>query len=360
MTRPEGDSGIRLDPEALKRFADLIRSHRGKRISERGIWDAFGRAFPHRPMGQMERQWLRAALDVLATQGLVEFPAARSSYWDRSMDPVLPQMVTRVEAPAPRDDAWRRLPWHPELAWVPVIAYLSQDQVLFLRRVHEGLVNGWFRIPAPLRYRSLQLTGHEKRLEQHLGTTLFGEGRLSPQMLNFYHDVLPLAWERVGPGGRVLVFENSAPFSVARAVLSGMDRPPYGIVAYGGGRAFTESVEYLRTLRCEIASIDYVGDLDEPGLKIAIGARETARRAGGLPDVRPAPGLHAVMLSAARQFGHPAGWRDLKRTELADPAAAEFLPADVRRPVVQMIAAGRRIPEEVLGPQEMYAAWADV
>ena len=357
MTRAELDPGVRLDPEALKTFAELVRSHRGKRILERGIWDAFGRAFPHRPMGRMEREWLRAALAALAAEGVVEFPAERSSYWDRSMEPVLPQMVTRVELPAPRDDAWRRLPWHPGLAWVPEIAHLSPDQVFFLRRVHEGLVHGWFRTPAPLRYRSLQLTGHEKRLEQHLGTALFGDGRLCPEMLNFYHDVLPLAWERVGSGGKVLVFENSAPFSVARAVLSAMDRPPYDIVAYGGGRAFVESVEYLRTIGCEVTSIDYVGDLDEPGLKIALGARESARRAGVLPEVRPAPGLHAMMLTAASQFGHPAGWKDLKRTGLADPCAAEFLPDDVRPPVVEMIAAGRRIPEEVLGPQEMLASW---
>ena len=353
-------TGVRLEAEALKAFADLIRSRPGRRISEKEIWGAFGRAFPHRPMGRAEREWLRAALDALVADGVVEFPAARSPYWDRSMEPVLPQKVRRIEAPAPRDDAWRHLPWHPELAWVPDVPRLSPDQVHFLRRVHEGLVGGWFRTPAPLRYRSLQLTGHEKRLEQHLGTAVFGSGRLSPEMLGLYRDVLPLAWERVGPGGRVLVFENSAPFSVARSILSAMDSPPYGIVAYGGGRAFVDSVEYLRTLGCEVTAIDYAGDLDEPGLRIALAARETARRAGGLPDLGPAPGLHAMMLRAAEQFGRPAGWRDPKRTGLADPSAADFLPDDVRPRVVEMIAAGRRIPEEVLGPQEMRALWADV
>jgi hypothetical protein len=234
---------------------------------------------------------------------------------------------------------------------------LADDQVYFLRRIQAALVDGSLRTPAPLRYRSLQLTGDEKRLERHMTTVLFSEGRLTGEMLNLYQDVLPLAWERVGPGGAVLVFENSAPFSVARGVLSTMERPPYGIIAYGSGRCFTQSVEHLLSIGCGVSSIEYVGDLDEPGLEIAKGAQETARRTGALPVVRPAVGMHRMMLDAAERFGHLNGWPDLKRTGLSDPSVGDFLPADVRTRVLEIIAAGRRIPEEVLGPEEMHAAW---
>jgi hypothetical protein len=351
-------STVALDPDRVARFAELLRAHRGKRIPEKEIWDAFAKAFPYRPMGAAERGWLRSALDALAEEGVLALPAERSAYWDRSMDPPLPQLVTRIDARAQRLESWRGDTWHPFLSWVPGMPRLAEDQVYFLHRIQDALVDGSLRTPAPLRYRSLQLTGDEKRLERHMSTVLFGEGRLSVEMLNLYHDVLPLAWERVGPGSAVLVFENSAPFSVARSVLSAMESPPYGIVAYGAGRCFIQSVEHLHSIGCEVSSIDYVGDLDEPGLEIAKGAQETARRTGVLPIVRPAPGLHRMMLDAAERFGHPNGWPDLKRTGLIDPSAADVLPVDVQSRVLGIIAAGHRIPEEVLGPEEMRAAWA--
>lgn len=351
-------STVALDPDRVARFAELLRAHRGKRIPEKEIWDAFAKAFPYRPMGVPEREWLRSALDALAEVGVLALPAERSTYWDRSMDPPLPQLVTRIDAPVQRSTSWRGDTWHPLLSWVPGMPRLAEDQVYFLRRIQDALVDGSLRTPAPLRYRSLQLTGDEKRLERHMTTVLFGEGRLSVGMLNLYHDVLPLAWERVGPGGAVLVFENSAPFSVARGVLSAMERPPYDIVAYGAGRCFIQSVEHLLYIGCELSSIDYVGDLDEPGLEIAIGAAETARRTGALPTVRPAPGMHRMMLEAADRFGRPNGWPDLKRTGLGNPSVAGALPVDVRARVLEIIEAGCRIPEEVLGPEEMQAAWS--
>jgi hypothetical protein len=350
-------STVALDPDRVAHFAELLRAHRGKRIPEKEIWDAFAKAFPYRPMGAAERGWLRSALDALAEAGVLALPAERSTYWDRSMDPPLPQLITRIDAPVQRRESWRGDTWHPFLSWIPGMPRLAEDQVYFLHRIQDALVDGSLRTPAPLRYRSLQLTGDEKRLERHMTTVLFGEGRLSLEMLNLYHDVLPLAWERVGPGGAVLVFENSAPFSVARSVLSAMENPPYGIVAYGAGRCFIQSVEHLLSIGCEVSSIDYVGDLDEPGLEIAKGAQETARKTGVLPIVCPAPGLHKMMLDAAERFGHPHGWPDAKRTGLSNPSAADVLPADIRSRVLEIIAVGRRIPEEVLGPEEMKAAW---
>lgn len=350
-------STVILDPNRVGRFAEILRAHRGKRIPENEIWDAFAQAFPYRPMGVAEREWLRSALNALADEGVLTLPAERSTYWDRSIDPPLPQLVTRIDAPVQRSESWRGDAWHPLLSWVSGMPRLAEDQVFFLQRIQDALVAGSLRTPAPVRYRSLQLTGDEKRLERHMTTVLFGEGRLSVEMLNLYHDVLPLAWERVGPGGAVLVFENSAPFSVARDVLSAMERPPYGIVAYGAGRCFIQSVEHLLSINCEVSSIDYVGDLDEPGLEIAKGAGETARRTGALPVLRPALGLHKMMITAAERFGHANGWPDPKRTSLANPSAADVLPPDVRSRVLAVIAAGHRIPEEVLGPEEMRAVW---
>jgi hypothetical protein len=306
----------------------------------------------------MEREWLHAALEALRGRGLIAYPSERSHLWDGRAHPVLPKVITRVEARLAAHESWRSHPWHPRLAWVPTLARLTRDQEFFLRRVHEGLVEGWFERPAPLRYRSLQLTGWEKRLEAHMGTTLFGEGRLSVELLGFYTVVLPLAWERVQAGGRVIAFENKEPFIVARAVLQALVAPPYDIVAFGGGRGFEQSVEHLCTIGCPITRLDYVGDLDEPGLDIAARAAEIVRRSGGLPHLRPAPGMHAMMLQAAERFGHAGGWPDPESRKPASPEAITWIPDQVRITVERIVRSGRRIPEEVLGPEEMRKVWA--
>lgn len=265
-------------------------------------------------------------------------------------------MVTRIAERAAVDESWRALPWHPRLAWEPDLPRLGTDQVAFLRRVHEGLVEGWFERPAPLRYRSLQLTGDDKRLEALLGTVLFGEGRRSLETIGAYTVVLPLAWERVQEGGRVIVFENKEPFIVARTVLQEMQDPPYDIVAFGGGRDFEQSVAHLTTIDCAISLLDYVGDLDESGLDIACRARQDGL-AAGLPEIRPAAGMHASMLRAAAAFGHPQGWPEEKHRRSVGPEAVGWLPTDVHAVALAILGAGCRVPEEVLGPAEMREVW---
>jgi hypothetical protein len=346
-------TGPHLSEQAVDRLADVLGRQRGKRIRWSSIWACFAEAFPHRPKGHLERQLLHAALERLRERGLIEFPAERSHLWDGSAQPLLPQMVTRIEQRAAVDESWRALPWHPRLAWVPDLPRLSTDQVAFLRRVHEGLVERWFDRPAPLRYRSIQLTGDDKRLEALLGTVLFGEGRLNLEMIGAYTVVLPLAWERVQEGGRVIAFENKEPFIVARTVLHEMRDPPYDIVAFGGGRGFEQSVAHLTTIDCPITVLEYVGDLDEPGLEIASRAADAALRADRLPPLLPAPGVHAVMLDAAAALGHPSGWPDSENRRTMREEALTWLPDSVRGRVQQMLSARRRVPEEVLGPAEM-------
>lgn len=346
-------TGPYLSEDAVTRFADLLGRQRGKRIRWSSIWACFAEAFPHRPKGHPERQLLQGALERLRERGLIEFPAARSHLWDASAQPLLPQMVTRIEQRAAVDESWRSLPWHPRLVWVPDLPRLSADQVAFLRRVHKGLVEGWFARPAPLRYRSLQLTGDDKRLEALVGTAFFAEGRLSLEMIGAYTVMLPLAWERVQEGGRVIVFENKEPFIVARTALQEMQDPPYDIVAYGGGRGFEQSVAHLATIDTGVTALDYVGDLDEPGLDIATRAAEAALRTVRLPPLRPAPGAHGVMLDAAEALGQSNGWPDAdSRTSVSEEALA-WVPASVRGRVEHVIRSRRRIPEEVLGPVEM-------
>jgi hypothetical protein len=137
---------------------------------------------------------LVATLEALEARGMLRLPAEGGRRWDRSTLPSVPTSIEIVREPLPRSSThWRRFPWHPSLQWVLDRRRLSPEQVLFLERVQRGLVNGDFLEPAPLKYRSLQLTGHEKRLSHLTRGALFGEGRLTLDLVGCLPETLPLA-----------------------------------------------------------------------------------------------------------------------------------------------------------------------
>ena len=275
------------------------------------------------------------------------------------MEPAVPTSVDLArDQPSRSTFAWRTFPWHPCLQWVPRCRTLSRRQVEFLRRVHEGFVNGTLREPAPLKYRSLQLTGDEKMLASLANTSLFGPSRLTLELLACLPDALPLAWEAVGDGDRMLIFENAGPFAVARRVLSGLPDRPYDLIAYGGGKSVLAALGHIKTLERKVASIHYVGDLDDAGLEIAWGLRGRSEDLG-LPSITPAVELHRQMLLAADSFGHPQGWPSKKRfSDVERLRILDVLSSDVRVRVESILKQGHRIPEEVLGPDELRTAWS--
>jgi hypothetical protein len=213
-----------------------------------------------------------------------------------------------------------------------------------------------------MKYRSLQLTGDEKRLSAWMKTSLFGPGRLTHSMLGFLPDVLPLAWEPVGRGDRMIVFENAGAFFVARGVLRNSEDPPFDLVAYGGGRSIAASLEHLLTIDPRPTHISYVGDLDCAGLEIADAARARAITLG-LPTLVLSSDLYRAMLAAADALGAPEGWPARPLRNVSAGAAnrlVQGLAEDLRPTVATMLQHGRRIPEEVLGPSEMREAFIEV
>jgi hypothetical protein len=346
-----------IEEEKLALFVRLIENDESVRVDRDRLWRALGRVFPHRNSGTGERELLLVVLRELEERGLLRMPSLHGRRWDRTMEPAVPtsvDLVHRVDAPRRFD--WRGFPWHPRLHWIAALRSPSDEQLAFLNRVHEGLVNGAFLEPAPFKYRSLQLTGHEKRLATLAKTSLFSRGRLTLDLLGCLPDTLPLAWEAIGrvEQGRVVIFENAGPFEVARRVLVGMANPPYDIVAYGGGRSIVAGLAHLLTIGQVIRAIDYVGDLDAAGLEIAVATRARSLKLA-LPQVRAAAMLHRAMIAAARQFGHAEGWPAGQTLPVAD-RILDFVPEDLRNAVSRLLKRGQRIPEEVLGPAEMRGA----
>jgi hypothetical protein len=349
---------IDLAPDRLDVFLQRLEAHPAARIEWDAIWGAFHDAFPGRPTGPEGRLWLLTALQHAQAHGIIAFPSNRGNRWDRAVRPHLPRSVDKVVEDQPVLDArWRRDPWHPMLAWVADLPSVSTGTLTFLRRVQAGLVRGEFATPAPLKYRSLALTGNEKRLGKLITTKLFGNGRLSLELLGCLPESLPLAWAPVGPSARAIVFENAEPFTIAHRLLLGRADAPYGVVAYGGGNAVAKSIAWLTTIGRRVEAVHYVGDLDRPGLDFANAAARAAE-AAGLPPLIAAPGVHAAMLRAAATFGFPSGWIYAEGdAPTGDSERLAFLPMDIRPDVAKVLEGGRRIPEEVLGPAELSTVW---
>jgi hypothetical protein len=237
--------------------------------------------------------------------------------------------------------------------------HLSQEYEVFLKHVQQALREETLQRQAPMKYRSLQLTGDEKRLGDLVQTLLFRPGRLSLELLGCAPDIPPLALEEIGTSNVALVFENAAAFRTASQVLKQYRCPPYGMLGFGAGRGFERSILHFQFIKRHIVRIEYVGDLDRPGLHIARGAARLAQTEG-LPPVIPAYGLHRAMFTSIQQFGHPEGLEYQEKERREDPGDEElvsWLPEDVRMECLAMIQAGRRIPEEVLGPDELQTVW---
>jgi len=335
-----------------------LRETASTRISNELLWSAFARAFPYRPAGPSERALLLRVLRALEAQGTIALPPQHGTRWDRSIVPAVPTGIDLARNTEPTPSlAWRTFPWHPALQWVSQCRSLSAEQVRFLERVHEGFVERRFDELVPLKYRSLQLTGDEKRLAALTLTSLFGDGRLNLEQLGCQLEPIPLAWEPVGDGDRMLIFENADPFAIARRVLAVLPVRPYDMVAYGSGQILSAGLAYLGTLDQPPRSLRYVGDIDHAGLEIAAIAQTRCSQLG-LPPLLPATELHRAMLRAAAAFGHPDGWPSAECYTLAETVQlVQVLDADVREHVTRVLRAGRRIPEEVLGPAEFRAAW---
>lgn len=344
----------------LNDFARRLARQPRRTVDRRTLWAAFAKAFPGRPQGIDEHRWLLVALQELQRRELIQLPSERGKRWDRSGPIAVPTSVDLVRPKSERNERqWTDFPWHPALHWVADLRTLTSENEAFLRNVHQGLVNGLFATPAPLKYRSLQLTGDEKRLASLMKTRLFGNGRLGLDLLGCYRESPPLAVTDVSPLPSIIIFENAGPFTVARGVLEELPAPPYGMVGYGGGRTVTASIAYLRSLSRPVERVFYVGDLDWEGLAIACALQKEARKMG-LPIPEPAPGIHELMLTVAGRFGHPTGWpcpqRSYRGPDKSD-TSLRFLPTALQCPVNRILSQGRRVPEEVLGPGELCSVW---
>ncbi len=234
---------------------------------------------------------------ALAAEGWVELKPVRYK----------PHLLERISIPLADEERWRaafgfvppsddearcirEFPWHARLA------FLSEARLNIsfteLRQLHEFLAtDATKRDLVPIKERSLQIFGDEKRLDALLTSALF-----RPERLDLERDLRcevvgePLPWKR-GPAGTghqpILVLENTATWhSYCRW---NVEQKQFSAVVYGCGNRFVDGVSSLADIFAELGGARrtlYFGDLDRRGLEIP---QEASRRAigFGLPAIEP-------------------------------------------------------------------------
>lgn len=238
----------------------------------------------------------------------------------------------------------REFPWEPAMNFVREARLnLSFTELRLLNDFIKS--GGSTRDIVPIKERSLELFGDEKRLDELLGSALFREGRLCERS-DFRCEAIgvPLAWKR-GPEAAsaqpIIVVENAATWhSYSRW---NAERGLFSAVVYGDGNRFIDGVRYLADIFAELGGhrqVFYFGDLDPQGLRIPQTASRLARSLG-LRSVEPHLWSYRKLLKLGEGKGRGCD----------EDAAAELCDwlEDCAEPARQLFSRHLRIAQEHLG-----------
>jgi hypothetical protein len=209
MTETQGGLSART-----QRLAAMLAGWPRRRVGIADLWRLLDETDPTTPTDVRRRRIMAALIAELHGAGLIELPAARS--YDHSETPGLPRFVT-LPQPATEGRQLKPVVWHPALSWVPE-ARITRWQAESLERVNHWLHNSRDPLVVPARERSLELFGDEKAIDHLVGTSIFGPGRLTMELLRCRRVSPPLHCEPCGSGDLLVVIENQL---AGRAVPAG-------------------------------------------------------------------------------------------------------------------------------------------
>jgi hypothetical protein len=253
-----------------------------------------------------------------------------------------------LREPLPVDP--EKFAWAPELPFAHTVRDARQLHVLLL--VQQFLAEGGRGRPiVPIKERSIELFGREKRLEMLKDGWLFEPRRLSLELLRCFLVPPPLLWE--SPGGEtrscpVLVLENHNTYhSFARWNRAASC---YAAVVFGNGDAFKSGaaglVEVVRSLSWD-GRLFYFGDLDPEGLIIPLAASATLSTVE-MPALQPHHGCYRKLLARAKATTLPTG------TELVFPMDSRgWLGEDLASDVESWFGKGVRLAQELVGWEQL-------
>lgn len=246
------------------------------------------------------------------------------------------------EKPGPRFDP-AAVEWEPELGFLRAVRIgVSGEDLLKLNAFFANA--GRHRVAVPVKERSLEIFGDEKRLDALRCTTLFDDNRLALAQLRCFPVAEPLGWKRgPRPAGPVLVIENASTWdSYCRwNAIHGT----FSAVVYGCGNRFVDSVARVDDVFAEIGGqrpVVYFGDLDPQGLRIP----QLANRRAGRLDL---PSIEAHLWSYARLLELGRG----KETRIVDNEPVPTVDFEwlgyLEEPVQRLFNSRSRLAQEHVG-----------
>lgn len=239
---------------------------------------------------------------------------------------------------------------YSDVAWVPELGFwheLKPSQRAAAKAINDFLLKrrGSLRT-VPIKERSLQIFGDEKRLDAlRIGDALFS-GRLPLAVLGAFQVPFPLPYRQADAVGKpVLVVENHNSFWSFGEWNHHVRR--YAAVVYGAGEAFLSTAGALAQVLREVGGhgVLYLGDLDTKGLRIPADFNRSVRE--GSPKVFPALDWYSWLLARGRRR---------KKPECAAGSRAEadaWLGPELGVLVHALWQAEEWIPQESLGFEEL-------
>ena len=344
-----------MPPEPATRLVRALKKTGRRRIPLDMLREQFASACPELAEQPDRRTRLAEALRHAADAGDIMLPRQARS-WDHVAGAPLPGFVMLAALDTPPAPIIS-----PGYAWHPLLSFASGERNR-LRLESAKRINEWLKsdpdltLIVPIKERSLEIFGDEKRLDQLRGGTTVVFGRLSLAALGCRVCPIPLPFEPGPEGTRgrpILIIENNdtwASFSVWNRSCA-----RYSAVAYAGG-GHGKNLAYDETFidelvgRFQANALFYFGDLDPAGLRIANRAAERRSSRGAIP-LQPAANLYAWLLDHGTRTTLRASERALER-DLA------WLPDYFRSRIESLFAAKQRIPQEALGLRVLTARGA--
>jgi hypothetical protein len=332
-----------MTTELIQKFTEFAR----KRIPLEDVRRIFFSIRPELASSPVRNSLLLESLRELETASLIQMPAPGS--WERLGNPPLPKWIqlVREEAPEARED-YSAVPWVPELGFWPelkptALSAAKAINAFLLRR------RGAFRL-VPIKERSLDIFGDEKRLDALCAAgTMFG-GRLPLSAIGAFQVPLPLPYRKAeAPGRPVLVLENHNSFWSFGEWNQQAKR--YSAVVYAAGKAFLSSGAALEQVLREVEGHDaqYLGDLDPTGIRIPLDFNGSA--ASSAVRVEPALEFYRWLLAN--------GVRRVRvnSSEYPKSLGYEWLGPELGEVLTGLWADGHWIPQEALGLEALCTAF---
>jgi hypothetical protein len=324
-------------------FSTLIAEDSKKvRVDIQAAWTAFASAYPHLITASDAREKLLQILQSLTAQGEIGLPKGKHG-WDFSTKPGLPnwiQILHPVKAKERKQMA--EIPWPPELRFASNLN--STIHLETLLKIKGWLARGGRNAePVPIKERSLEIFGDEKKLDKLLKTNL--EAHITVNLLRCYPVHPALTWKsgKASQAGAVLILENLSTFH--SFVRWNEVQKCYAACVYGAGLSIQKTFENLKEVLQQIAAeeILYFGDLDAVGLSIPRQLGDMTIELG-LPSVRPASRWYTLLVESFSEE------RVTKKTPGPYSSAdLNWLEEPVRSQALQIFEKGYRVPQELVG-----------